>query len=424
MKKFHIIAAAIVTSLSLCGCGALKNENKEVAIGPFDQTNNAARLYDGQYYIWHDEEQSNIEKDINCDGSRFKDYNYKIFKPVFKDEELDSVFMMLDKNDENIPVYHEGDCLIYYSTKRLPTSIEFTKYYDHGYSLGIYGLAENISYSGQYIIRSSEYIKKGSSVQKIIGLFDIASTVSLSSVGEISPSPDNISTIGTLKGLIQGSLYETCLYAGTDRYIINAAEVDTRIFSKMKSYSGYTYKMVSDGVMVIDIPPYFESGYYSINGAGIFKYVKDSDEDNFNAEIDPEAVKEYENELILKQESIKLTDDDFINDTDISSIDFRAFSVNAGESLTITLSIGNIVDNSVKNYPEIMVYNASCTDDQEYGKNNAITHKFKISEGESDSYNVKMGAGHYIIILKNVKNYDKYLMNLSVEKIDDTTNLE
>ena len=75
MKKFHIIAAAIVTSLSLCGCGALKNENKEVAIGPFDQTNNAARLYDGQYYIWHDEEQSNIEKDIQSINKLISDIN-------------------------------------------------------------------------------------------------------------------------------------------------------------------------------------------------------------------------------------------------------------------------------------------------------------------------------------------------------------
>lgn len=416
-KALSIFLIAIMVSIMLCGCSALKSSNKKpVEANPYEATNNAAKLYDGQYYVWHDEEQSNIEKDINCDGSRFKDYNYKIFKPVFTDEKLENIVMMLDKNDENIPVYHEGDCLIYYSKTKLPTSFSFTKYYDHGYSLGFYGLDENIKYSGQYVIKSDEKIKAGSSVERIKSLFEKASKVSITSVGEISPNPNNISTIGSLKGLIQGSQYEVCIYAGTDRYILEQAVVDTRIFSKMDSYTGYYYKMVSDGVMVIEIPPYFESGYYSINGAGIFKYVKDSDDDDFNVAIDPETVKEYEKELVLKQEQIELTDDDFINDTDISSTDIRAYSVENGESLTVTLSVGNIIDMSVKHYPEIMIYNASYSDSSEYGKNNAVTHIFKISEGEGESFNVSLGAGHYIIVLKNIKNYDKYLLSLNVEK--------
>lgn len=420
MKKLlFIILTGTLLSAILCGCSALRKEESKAEIGPLDQTNNAGKLYDGQYYVWHDEEQSNIEKDINCDGSKFKDYNYKIFKPVYTDEELSDIVMMLDKNDENIPVYREGDCLLYYSETKLPTSFSFTKYYDHGYSLGIYGITENIKYSGQYVLKSDGKIKKGSSVQKIRSLFENVSKVSITSIGEISPSPNNISTIGSLKGLIQGSQYEVCVYAGTNRYILDKAVVDTRIFSEMESYTGYTYRMVSDGVMVIDIPPYFESGYYSINGAGIFKYVKDSDEDDFNVSIDPEAVDAYEQELILKQEEIELTDDDFINDTNISSTDIRAYSVNNNESLTITLSVGNIVDTSVKNYPEIMVYNASVLDNSEYGKNNAVTHVFKIAEGEGDSFNVNLGAGHYIIVLKNIKNYDKYLMSFSIEEVED-----
>lgn len=423
-KSLIIITISTLMASVLCGCGALRtNEKKDSEASRFDATNNSARLYDGQYYIWHDDEQSNIEKDINCDASRFKDYNYKVFKPVFTDEKISSnVLMMLEKNDEKIPVYHEGDCLIYYSTKKIPDAITFTKYYDHGYSLGIYGLREKIQYSGQYVIGSEENVKVGSSVDKIISLFKKEiSTVSLAQVGEIAPSADNLSTIGTLKGLIRGSKYEVCVYGGTDRYLINAAEADTRIFSRMGDYTGYTYSMVSNGIMKIEIPPYFESGYYSINDAGIFKYVKDSDDDNFNAEIDKEKVKDYENTLILNQEKLELTDSDFINDNDISSTDIRAYSVESGEMLSITLSVGNIKDSSVKSYPEVMVYNASVSDSDKNGKNNAITHVFKVNEGDGDSFSVNLGSGHYIIILKNIKNYDKYLMSLSVEPISNNS---
>lgn len=73
--------------------------------------------------MWHDEAQNNITRDINTDLSKFKDYTYDIFQPVYKEsdptkntheEDNDRVLWISDENDSKIPTLYKGDELIYF----------------------------------------------------------------------------------------------------------------------------------------------------------------------------------------------------------------------------------------------------------------------------------------------------------------------
>lgn len=420
-----VALAMLIPVLLLSGCSLAKNPDGESKVTVKTATCDSSGLYDGQYYIWHDEEQSNIEKDINCDTSRFKDYNYNIFTPVYVDEdkiEDSSVIMVLDDNDEKIPTLYPDDKLIYYSSANSLREISFDHYYDHGYSLGLYHLREQIEYSGQYSINDSAYVKSGSSVAKIASLFEIGSRVVLGTVGEVELTYADISTIGSIKGLLQGSSYETNLYVGTERYTIENAIADTRFFSLMDSYSGYKYSYVGNGVVTIEIPEYFTSGYYAINGMGLFKYVADEHDTDFNEEIDEEKYKAYEEELVLNQEVAQLTDEDWINDNNISSVDISSISVLSGEQLSYTLTYSGIVNSAVTEQPQIIIYNATVSDDSQYGKNNAVTVTIDtLANDKSYTGEVYCGTGIYIVALKGVSNYSNAKLTLTTTERETST---
>ena len=80
-KKILVKIAASVLIVSQCitltGCSITKNK-KSVVDEALISTCDSSKLYSGQYYVWHDESQTSIERDINTDLSKFKSYTYDI----------------------------------------------------------------------------------------------------------------------------------------------------------------------------------------------------------------------------------------------------------------------------------------------------------------------------------------------------------
>ena len=238
-----ILTLTCSLSLGLTGCSILKK--KEVINTNLVATNNSSKLSDGQFYVWHDDKQTNIESDIGVDVSKFKNYDYKIFQPVYKEVDLRSdsvvgkssrVFWMQARNDDSIPTLYKGDELIYYSSTSLPTSYTLEHFYDHGYSIGVYGLSEIVKGSGTYSLNSANNfvgIKNGSTAAKYNQLInDTTKVISIPYVGDTAITQDNVSQAGTIKGLLKGNHYKVQVYAGTKRYVFDTV-ADTRIFSSM-----------------------------------------------------------------------------------------------------------------------------------------------------------------------------------------------
>ena len=98
-----------------------------------------------------------------------------------------------------------------------------------------------------------------------------------------------VTRAGTVLGLTKDSKYSVDVYVGSElsRLTLRA---DSRALAAMKTYDLTDYTFLEDKVLRIDIPQSLPTGYYLVNGKGLFRYVAGSAYDentDFNA---PEEV--------------------------------------------------------------------------------------------------------------------------------------
>ena len=93
-----------------------------------------------------------------------------------------------------------------------------------------------------------------------------------------------ITRVGTLIGFTQNTSYKAEVYQGTEchPYVWTA---NIRVLGSMETYSTVNYFFESETVINIKIPEFFNSGYYMINGVGLFRYVTNLDKEVYNNEL-------------------------------------------------------------------------------------------------------------------------------------------
>lgn len=429
-----LITSSILVTSTFTGCGIFRHDktNDELYIS----TNNSSELISGQYYIWHDENQSNLENDVGVDVSKFKDYDYDIFKPVYQENAPNNslsvgdsyrVSLMLAENDDRIPTYYEGDELIYYSNEKIPTKFSLERYYDHGYSFGIFGLAEYIAGSGNYALNTKHASKIGYKVgssAEILGqaISSDGIVISIPYVGDKALTSEDISTAGTIKGLLLNSEYNVDAYIGTERHEIKLT-VDTRIFSSYEvELNLKQYQFVGANIIKISLPKYLKSGYYNINGVGLFRYVAEGDSydstTNFN---DPIIEKDEDGKVIYNPIPVEdyatpeYTNDDEINDNgNVTSI---KKSVNIYENDIVSMKIKFTTSESVKTSAvEINYYQVSTADGDKSilestmkgTKNNPYVIEATMDEIKSGEINRTiegLDKGSWVFEITGVENY-------------------
>lgn len=445
-KVMAVLLAAVSTTQLLTGCSILKNQPNKQTEDWKISTCDSSKLYSGQYYVWHDENQSNIERDINTDVSKFKDYTYDIFTPVYKElspassaaeENALRVLWMTDENDGKIPTLYKGDKLIYYSTTKVPSEFKLERFYDHGYSIGVYGLHENIEGSGQYVLdlNGTMGVKKNTTAAKMSKyITKDTPIVSIAQVGDVEISSKNISKSGTIKGLIHGQSYDVSVYNGTVRHLIRMT-ADTRIFSSMELYTltNNAYNFVGNGVITINLPENLKSGYYYINNTGLFRYIDGTEYDgntNFN---DPGVIRDDTGKIIYdprttKTKTAKYSNKDSINDSNVSDSSKKSVSVKT-ESVNVNVKLGDIINKSVVQTPTISYYrvsdSADNTDTKEEGsKSNPYIIKAtaeELANGEINRTISNLPSGVWMFVVNDVGNYSTH--TLTVKLIVNTSNI-
>lgn len=442
-RKALAVAGIVTASMSMLaglgGCGILRETD---ATDERTATNDSSKLESGMYYVWHDDKQTNIEADINTDVSKFKEYSYKIFTPVYSEstpvenskESSLRILWMNASNDNKIPTLYEGDELIYYSNNAIPTTLSIERFYDHGYTIGVYGLEENITGSEQYVLRSSTTnsgLKTGSSAAKLAQLLtEDDSAISFADIGEQPVNAEKISKAGTIKGLLCNSDYKTSVYKGTQRYTVTLT-ADTRVFSSMESFSSISYDLIGNGVLRVNLPDYLKSGYYYINGVGIFRYVKGTSYDNTTNFNDPVIIKSDDGKTIYNpakvdedsrsKNKITYTNTDNINESGVSSVVKKNVSVKDDEKVTLNITLGEAKDVSKKPEIKISYYSADVTDSTASKKDNEIikgsaanpyTMKLSIEDMENGVITKVIDdipAGTWTFKIDGLSNYTKHV---------------
>lgn len=290
----RMIALILVSSvtLMLSGCGVFETM-LSLESGKATSFSSANELASGKAYVWH-HEGGDIEADIKNGATQdvffvciTGDYN-------FKGAEVEDVSMYprsiwIDSaTDDLIPTVTSKDRLIYVSKTEVPESLIFERFADYGYTIGISNMIEDAGghYYIEYAISDEEdykyYLDLKSDAAQLTEL-DIITKLYLDKVGDIKVDKKSVSDGGTVLGLTKDKQYVCEFYTGTyyQDFLLTA---NVHSFGSMERFVSYDYEFMHSTFIVITIPEYFTSGYYFLNGVGLFRYVDDEDAKIYNGE--------------------------------------------------------------------------------------------------------------------------------------------
>ncbi len=302
IRKILLITFIIMTALLLPGCG-LRRKTKVATDTDAEENevySSMNELKDDHYYILHEDKYYPVYlKNASFEVEELEKRKFN------KTDEQRSLFF----NDDwdKIPTMYQGDQLIYYTSQNLNEEFGFERYEYVGYSLGICNLKR--TESGRYELNVDKesnkknvfYIDPDSDANRLFEMNQ--SRIIIDNIGGAQLRSGNISRGGVIIGLEKNRSYATDVYGGSKlkKYILQA---DTQILTSMESYKTTDYSFLRSKILKINIPLYFNNGYYMINGHGVFRYVKGN---KYTAKTDfniPNEVPEEEKEQEYSKEKV------------------------------------------------------------------------------------------------------------------------
>lgn len=281
-------------------------------------------LESGKAYVWHHEGGS-IEEDLKSASNTSifftcikGDYN---FKNKEKEEAIEyprSIWVSSDE-DDTIPTVTKDDLLIYVSSTEVPDGILFERFADYGYSIGISNMIEDGG--GHYYIEYAavdeddykHYVDMNSDAAQVSELEPITKLY-LDQVGNIKVDEETVSDGGSVLELTKDKSYICEFYTGTF-YQDFKLTANIHSFSSLERFTSYDYEFMHSNFIVISIPEYFKSGYYFVNGVGLFRYVAEEDESIYNGEAYDENI-DWNDPIIVYNENGEMienpSDPDFV----------------------------------------------------------------------------------------------------------------
>lgn len=178
-------------------------------------------------------------------------------------------YYWLQKDASLIPSLYKDEIIAYASTKEVDLKdLKIERYYDVGYSIGIYGGA--FDNNGYYCITLSNNVIKDSSAYKALSKAS-ASDIRIVEFNNKPIDENMLNDGGIFKGIEQGETCEIGYYAGT---FYETATI-TSDYYYLQSYETMSVDNVTstkNGYLAITLPSDAKSGYYRIDGGGLFKY--------------------------------------------------------------------------------------------------------------------------------------------------------
>lgn len=248
-------------------------------------------LKSGKAYVWH-HEGGNIEDDLEGDVGEAVFFSCITGEYNFKKEELGVSLehprsIWFDSTtDSQIPTVKSGDKLIYVSSTEVPDSIQFERFADYGYSIGISNMVPDLGGHYYFVFANTDEddykysIDMKSDAAQLAELQAITKLY-LDKVGDKRITESEISDGGTVLGLKKDKTYKCEFYTGTFYQDFNLT-ANIHCFSSLERFTSYNYEFMHSNFIVIEIPEYFKSGYYFVNGVGLFRYVASGDEARYN----------------------------------------------------------------------------------------------------------------------------------------------
>ena len=297
-KRILLLLTVFVMMFSLSGCG-LFDTMLSLSEGPPTSFSSAYDLKSGKAYVWHHEGGS-IEEDIKNGAGKDVFFTCITGDYNFKGTEMEDISMYprsiwIDSGTDGlIPTVTSSDKLIYVSKTEVPESIIFERFADFGYTIGVSNMIQDAGghYYIEYAVSDEEdykyYLDLTSDASQLTDL-EVVTKLYLDKVGEVKVDEESVSDGGTVLGLTKDKQYVCEFYTGTfyQDFLLTA---NIHSFGSMERFVSYDYEFMHSTFIVIEIPEYFTSGYYFINGVGLFRYVDDEDKEIYNGEAYDAAI--------------------------------------------------------------------------------------------------------------------------------------
>lgn len=175
-------------------------------------------------------------------------------------------------NEPMVPAHYKGEILAYKSATLdvIKDGISFERYKDLGYSIGVYG--GTIGPEGFYYLTISKGTAIGSNAEKVLGYSQV-DEIRIVSIGGRSVKEYYDEDSGVLVGLEKDKSYTVEFYVGTEYYSYNFV-ADTHFLQAYEYYyyEGTNLKDTKLGYVSFTTPDDLKSGYYNVNGTGLFLY--------------------------------------------------------------------------------------------------------------------------------------------------------
>ena len=274
-RKKQLFKKTAVLGMALCllftsGCATGSEEPTEVSYLDL--------LNDGTYYVRHDTKTGQPECENIYFGASTFDFGEVTSNPS------NGRIMWFKEDFSSIPTLRPGDSLILYTSEILGEIFTFERFEDLGYSVGICGMS--VSASGRYDISTNPDERctyPGGDTDGILKLtngtvkLDTIGGQPIRSIGNKGDAASYLSRCGTIKNLDKDKEYQMEIYEGTVRHPF-VFKANVRVLGSMEVLSTTDYEFESEKIIKIHIPQCFNSGYYLLNGIGMFRYQKNNED--------------------------------------------------------------------------------------------------------------------------------------------------
>lgn len=316
LKKVCSLGLVCAMALSLTGCGVF-----DTLLGLSNDKPTSFRdvndLESGKAYVWH-HEGGKIEDDLKkaSDKDVFftcitGDYNFKK-KELEEVTEYPRSIWIDTATDSKIPTVMAGDYLLYVHDEEIPASIVFERFADYGYTIGISNMQADMG--GHYYLMFADvedddykyFIDMESDAAELTKL-GVISKLYLDKVGDMRVDKDSVSAGGTVLNLKKDKTYTCEFYTGTYYQDFNL-KANIHSFGSFERFVSYDYEFMHSNVIAIKVPDYFVSGYYFVNGVGLFRYVSEGDAKKYNGKAYDENINWNEPMILYNEDGTVLYD--------------------------------------------------------------------------------------------------------------------
>lgn len=273
----HILRGILVMSICsmfLTGCSfSMKKENKTAGATQNEYDNEETSKYgvtkekdmeDGDFYILHD-------------GVYYPTFlattNYDADDDEMQSVDEDRQAYFTEEEELNIPTLYmeSGDKLIYYSKSVMLDYVQWERYEDLGYTVGLVNLETSTTGKPYFTYDSDDdaapTILPGSDLEKILEDVTDNSTFYVSKVGNVDIDKSFLKG-GIINNMTKDSKYSLDIYSGTQYHHYDAV-ANNHVFKAMELFGSIEYKTLRAYTYEIEIPNYFNTdGYYRLWGIG------------------------------------------------------------------------------------------------------------------------------------------------------------